>query len=131
MYFDREDGVKLPILRRGDASDEEDNHDTISFMSLPAVMDHHYQRHSVDETEASTQTPIQEEELTDEEEEEKSVEKTEGSVESAAPLVAKGIKMEVQGDEDEERKKREYSIEEIRVSLFESFKVKDVFKLDF
>lgn len=96
VYFDRENGVKLPILRRGDGSDEEDNHDTVSFISLPAVMD--YQREiSLDDSEnISTQTPVEE------------------SGESATPLVDQGIKMEVETDESGVR---EHSIEEIRASI--------------
>jgi hypothetical protein len=43
VYFDRKSGVKLPAFRKGDGSEEEEEvdeekQDTISFMSLPAVI---------------------------------------------------------------------------------------------
>ena len=99
VYFDREDGVKLPIIRRGDASDEEDNHDTISCMSLPAVL----RAHSVDDSESqhiSTQT-IEEEKSDDVSSEE-------------TPLIEESIRMQVQKDGGV----REHSIEEIKVIVW-------------
>jgi hypothetical protein len=99
VYFDREDGVKLPILRRGEGSDEEDNHDTISFISLPAVMDYQHGISLYDSEHVSTQTPIEE--------------RDEKSGESTTPLIEQGIKMEVETDESGIR---EHSIEEIRAS---------------
>ncbi|KAI6243773.1 hypothetical protein M3Y99_00041300 [Aphelenchoides fujianensis] len=108
VHFDSITGVTLPL--HGGKKREEDNSDALSFVSLPAIIDHErepdgYSTNSVESRSSAPPAPIHEEA------EHKEEERPEPSVESeVTPLAAHGIQMEARETSTED----EDSIEEIR-----------------